>query len=195
MKKLLTTAAVAATLALTGTIANASSFEVAGVRIGNPFDAASWWDGSTAEADATLAINFTDPDFWIGFADPSSHTFIHTAMSDPATWAQMMKPETYINMMNVETWAKWLDTDTYDVLLDPQTFAYWAQPGAYGHLLDVEFYTERFNPLAYGEMADAALGNFGMELNDITAALHLSDLFGTGDVMTVETAPVAPVEN
>ncbi|MEE9389244.1 MAG: hypothetical protein V3U96_11605 [Paracoccaceae bacterium] len=193
MKNIFTTTALVATLALGATAANA--FEIGGVRIGNPFDRSTWWDGSTAEAGDTIVINFADPDFWMSFPDPDKHSFVHTAMSDPASWAQMMTPETYINMMNVETWAKWLDTDSYEVLLDPQTYAYWAQPGAYGHLVELEFYTERFNPLAYGEMADAALGNFGVELNDITAALHLSDLFGTGDVMTVETAPAETLEN
>ncbi len=185
-----TALALTAAFALTAGTANAGKMEIAGVRIGNPFDSSTWWEGPSHIENETVAINFADPEFWINFADPAKHSFSHTALSDPGTWAQMMTPETYIEMMNVSTWAKWFDVDSYEVLLDPQTYAYWAQPGAYGHLFIVEFYTERFNPFAYGEMADAALGNFGLELADVTAALDVSDLFGSDTLATVETAPV-----
>ena len=128
----------------------------------------------------------------LGFK-PGKGSYVYAKNTNPD--ALLMKPATYMNMMNPTTWAKWADFDSYEVLTKPQTYAYWAQPGAYGHLVNIDFYTERFNPLAYGEMMNAALGNFGFGLTDVTDALRLSALLGVDEVATVETAPVAAIEN
>jgi hypothetical protein len=193
MKNLIATTAVAATLVLGATAT--SALEISGVRIGNPFDSTTWWEGSTTAANTPVVINFADPDFWMSLPDPARHSQVHTMLSDPATWAQMMTPQAYINMVDPDVWMKWVTLDTYDILRDPATHTYWMQPGAYGHLIDIDFYTQRFNPLSYGELINAALGNVGMELSDVTDVLHLSSLFGNSDGMAAEATDEVVIEN
>jgi len=195
MKNTLLTTAIAAMLAIAGTTANAKVLEIAGVRVGNPFDSATWWDGATHEMGETVVINFADPDFWMSIPDPATHSSLHGAFTNPETWGQMLKFETYANMMDRDIWMKWADLETYDVLRDPQTFAYFMQPGAFQHLLNVEHYSQLANPAAHRANVDAALSNFGLDLGDITGALKLSALFGGADAAVVGPNPDVAPEN
>ena len=127
-------------------------WQIAGIRIANPFDSKTWWDGSEQKHGDTVTFNFADPEFWMSIPNPKSHSRIHGAITNPQTWAQFMKVETYSNMMDVNVWKKWLDVKSYDVLRDPQTYAYWMQPGAYMHLANVDHYAQIINPNAYTKM-------------------------------------------
>lgn len=145
------------------------SFEVAGfsitnplanVRFGNPIDPSTWWEGAEA-TDAPLVFNFADPEFYINIINPKTHSNIHKGITNPETWAQFMKLETYTNMIDTKVWAKWFQAKTYDPLLDAQTYAYWMQPGAFGHHLEADRFTNLINPDAYATIVDAMLSNVG----------------------------------
>lgn len=192
MKNLMITTAVTGALIFGATAS--SAFEIGGIRFGNPFDRSTWWDGGVHSADETVVINFADPDFWMSIPDPAKHSRLHGAFTNPATWAQMFEPQTYMNMMDVDVWKKWTELDTYDVLRDPQTYAYFMQPGAFQHLVNLDHYRQIIEPAGHIAMMNAALGNFGLEVSDITEALRLpelrlSELFGTtADATTAPTA-------
>ncbi len=193
MKKLLTTTAVTAALIFGATAA--SAFEIGGVRFGNPFDSSTWWDGSEHGVGETVVINFADPEFWMQIPNPETHSSLHGAFTNPETWGQMLKMETYANMMDKDVWMKWTDLENFKTLRDPQTIAYFLQPGAYQHLVNKEHYAQLLNKEAYVSVADDALSNFGLELGDVTAMLSQVNPFGSDDIMTVQPAPVTPVEN
>ena len=193
MKNLLATAAITTALVLGATATNA--FEIGGVRFGNPFDSSTWWDGSTHEMNETITINFADPEFWMSIPNPESHSNMHGAFTNPATWGQMLEVETYTNMMDRDVWAKWLDTSNYDVLRDPQTYAYFMQPGAFQHLLNVEHYTQLATPSAHLDNVDLALGHFGLELTDFTDVLQLSGILGLNDEIAIEAPAETTIEN
>jgi len=129
-----------------------------GIRFGNPFDSSTWWDAAegTVDMKGTVAINFSDPDFWMQIVTPEKHGQFHVAVFNPRTWAQFVKVETYVAMMNPKLLAKWVDLDTYDALLDPQTYAYWMQPGAYAGQLRPAVYANLIDGAAYAEIATAA---------------------------------------
>ncbi len=165
MKKFIATLAVVATALLGSTSANAEGYQIAGVRIANPFDSATWWEGDKHKAGETIELNIADPDFWMAIPNPDKHSKLHGALTNPATWGQLLKVETYVKMFDLDVWAKWADAKSYDVLIDPQTYAYWAQPGAYQHLLNVEHYTQIAKPEAYGTILDDVLSNVGYSFN------------------------------
>lgn len=172
MKKTILAIAIAATtfaLSTAGAVAEEKQVETAtneirieGIRIGNPIDPSTWWDASAGkETGAPVAINFADPEFYMNIINPKKHSSMHGAFTNPATWAQFMKIETYTKMMDVNVWAKWADVKTYKPMLDLQTYAYWMQPGAFAHQLNTEHYAKLADPAAYGTIIDAALSNFG----------------------------------
>ncbi len=140
-----------------------NGWQIAGIRIANPLDSNTWWDGSEQKHGDTITLSFADPEFWMNIPNPKTHSRIHGAMTNPQTWAQFMKVETYSSMMDVKVWQKWLDVKSYDVLLDPQTYAYWMQPGAYMHLANVDHYAQMINPSAYMEILEqgAKTANLG----------------------------------
>ncbi len=165
MKKIIASAAIAATLLMGTGAANAEGYQIAGVRIANPFDSATWWEGAKHEAGETIEMNFADPDFWMAIPDPEQHSKMHGAFSNPATWGQFMKLDIYKKMVDLKVLKKWGKADTYDVLLNPQTYAYWMQPGAYQHLLNVEHYSQIAKPEAYGSLLDDVVSNVGYTFN------------------------------
>ena len=129
-------------MAAADTAAPAAPLEFMGVRIGNPIDPSTWWDGAAEHADHAamepIEINPVDPEFWMAFIDPQKHSRVHATFTNPATMAQFLKADTYTAMMDMGTMMKWMDMDSYAPMYDPQTYAYWKQPGAYGHMLNLD---------------------------------------------------------
>lgn len=124
--------------------AETNELAYAGIRWGNPFDPSTWWDGAEGanHMDATVEVDFADPDFWFGFFDAETHSKNHMAFTNPATFGQFMNPNTYMKMANLNTWMKWFDLASYEPLVDVQNYAYWMQPGAYMHVVEVEHYAQ-----------------------------------------------------
>jgi hypothetical protein len=132
-------------------------WEIAGVRIANPLDSMTWWDGSTdlgLDKAPTVAINFADPDFWMALPEPGTHSLMHKSFVNPVTWAQFFKVDTYTAMMDVDVWKKWGKLETYAVLADPETYTYRLQPGAFMHAFDARSYAQLVNPAAYKVIFD-----------------------------------------
>jgi hypothetical protein len=147
------------------TVEEQKGFTIAGVRIANPLDSSTWWDGSThlhLDKAPTIAINFADPDFWMSIPDVEKHSLVHKSLLNPATWAQFAKPSTYTAMMDVNVWKKWAELDTYAVLVDPQTYTYRLQPGAFMHTFDARSYAQLANPSAYGVIFDTMVETAGL---------------------------------
>ncbi|GEM_PF-4460397 len=147
-------------------ISSDGNWRIAGVRIANPFDPATWWDGGEGmdhSKPVTIAINFADPDFWMKIPNPKTHSMMHAAFTNPETWGQFTKLATYAKMTDRQVLKKWLKLDTYAVLVDPQTYAYWMQPGAYGHLIRIENYAQLVNTSAYRQLWATAKENFEHE--------------------------------
>ncbi len=143
----------------------ANGWNVAGVRIANPLDSSTWWDGAhDLELDnvETVEMNLADPEFWMAIPSVDKHSVLHKGVLNPASWAQFAKPETYAKMMDINIWMKWAKPETYSVLVDPQTYVYRMQPGAFLHVFDAHSYAQLMNPAAYLEIADAALETAGM---------------------------------
>lgn len=157
-KNIMAIAVVAAlSMGLNGANAEEKSSEgwqIGGVRIANPLDSSTWWEGPKAEHKEELTVNFADPDFWMSIPNPKTHAIIHGAMTNPETWAQFLDIKTYTNMLDTKVLEKWLNPNTYEVLGDPQTYAYWLQPGAYKHLVDVDHYAQLANPEAYNKVLE-----------------------------------------
>jgi hypothetical protein len=146
--------------------AKANVLTIAGVRVGNPFDSSTWWDGhETAGEDEMVRINFADPRFWVGFIDPDRHSAMHATFTNPATMAQFFELETYSAMMDFGTWMSWMDVDNYRPLIQAQTYAYWMQPGAFAHLLDTGNYAQMVSLDAYEAVLNTALDTFGVKIN------------------------------
>ncbi|MGV6813253.1 MAG: hypothetical protein ACWA47_13470 [Brevirhabdus sp.] len=142
-------------------VATTEGLTIAGVRVGNPFDASTWWDGSEGHHDvetASLDVDFVDPEFWFSFFDAETHSRNHMALMNPATWGQFMHPATYVKMADVTTWMKWVDLDSYEPILDIQNYAYWMQPGAYEHMVKVDHYAQLADLGNYGTMFTEAFG-------------------------------------
>lgn len=155
--------------------ATSEGWNIGGVRIANPIEPSTWWDASEGETGAPIAINFMDPEFYINIINPKKHSAMHGGFTNPETWAQFMKAETYVNMMDYSVWAKWIEAKTYEPLLDLQTYAYWMQPGAFAHQLNTNHYAKLVDLKAYGTIVDAALGNFGYSFNTPADALSADD--------------------
>lgn len=160
--------------ATTTTDATAKELNIGGVRIGNPFDKSTWWSIKEAE-DEKIVVNFTDPEFYINFFNPKTHAGIHAGITNPADWAQLMKVETYANMLDYTKWSKWIEGDTYAPLLDLQNYAYWMQPGAYAHDFDISHYAKMFDVNAYGAIVDATFSNFGYSFKTPSDLLSYND--------------------
>ena len=159
MTKNIMAIAVAATLgmglnAATAEEKSSEGWQIGGVRIANPLDSSTWWEGSEAGHKEELTVNFADPDFWMSIPNPKTHSIIHGAMTNPETWAQFLDIKTYTNMLDTKVLEKWLNPNTYEVLGDPQTYAYWVQPGAYKHLVDADHYAQLANREAYNKVLE-----------------------------------------
>ena len=145
---------------------------IAGVKFVNPLDASTWYDAAESEMHtADVKINFADPDFWMQLPSPEAHTQVHTAILNPETWAQFVKPETYVAMADPKVLVKWFKPSTYSVMIDPQTYAYRMQPGAFLHLIDVDSYAQLMNPTAYMTIMSAAVDTAMLVMETTTSVI------------------------
>lgn len=192
MKKIIATAAIATTLVFGTTAVNAEGYQIAGVRIANPFDSATWWEGAKHQDGESIEMNFVDPDFWMAIPDPKTHSVMHGAFTNPATYGQFMKLDLYKKMVDTDVLKKWIEAETYDVLLDPQTYAYWMQPGAYQHLLNFEHYAQIVKPEAYGSLLDDMVGTVGYTFNAPSDLLSPS---GWMNAITKKSEAPAPTDS
>jgi len=154
------TLATITALGVASTAAETSGWNIAGVNIANPLDSKTWYeaaDEAVLDASEPVAINPTDPDFWMSLVDPKTHSVMHRAFLNPRSWAQFAKVETYSNMMDPQVWVKWAKPETYAVLVDPQTYTYRMQPGAFMHTFDAHSYAQLANPSAYLEILTTAM--------------------------------------
>lgn len=186
MKKTLSAMALAAAVALGSSASIAAetekandsagykhnaAVETAMTKFANPFDAKTWYDaGAHAKPGHTVEVNPADPDFWMKFAGPKTHTGMHMAFTNPATYGQMMNPNFYMQMMNPATWMKWMNPASYKTVMDPATMAYWMQPGAYMHAMNPAGYMQAMNPEAYTKMMAGAKPETWMNLSSYTPA-------------------------
>lgn len=143
----------------------ASKWTLDGVKFANPFDSSTWWDGSEGshEEMERVAINPMNPEFWIGFIRPDTHTRMHVTFTDPATLSQFFDLDTYKAMVDPDTLAKWIELETYAPLADPQTYAYWTQPGAYMHVVEATHYAQMIDPSAYTDVFTAAFSAIDLQ--------------------------------
>jgi len=158
-----TAAAETETVAAAEGEAPAAPLEFMGVRIGNPIDPSTWWDGHGENASTEpLDINPMDPEFWVAFVDPDMHSRLHATFTNPATMGQFLKADTYTAMMDMGIMMKWMDLDSFAPLYDAQTYAYWMQPGAYTHMLNLENYSQMIDLANYTAVLDTAAETFGV---------------------------------
>ena len=153
MKKTISALALAATLALGATTAQAADEDKAEAKFANPFDSSTWHNhDKEAKLNQTVDINPADPAFWMSFVEPKKHVVMHNGMTNPATYGQMATPGFWMQMMNPATWMKWMNPDSYKVVMAPATMAYWMQPGAYMHVMDFSSFMQAANPENYTKM-------------------------------------------
>ncbi|MEM7426651.1 MAG: hypothetical protein AAF441_11175 [Pseudomonadota bacterium] len=164
MRTTLSVLALAASLALGANAAiaaddtvsqkNKTAAPVTGqVEFANPFDPSAWHDaGAHAKPGHKVKVNPADPEFWVRFAGPKTHTGMHMAFTNPVTYGQMMNPGFYMQMMKPATWVKWMNPASYATMMDPATMAHWMQPGAYMHAMNPAGYMQAMNPEAYAKM-------------------------------------------
>lgn len=177
MKKTLAILGLSTALALTATInlqaksndeqsaaEQGKTLQIAGVRIGNLVDPSTWWDASGKhfhEDTSEVEMFPIDPEFWLSWINPKTHSKMFSAATNPATYKQFLDPANYAKLRDVTIWAKWFNPDTYAVLADPETYTYWLQPGAYTHMLDTKNYAQLVNVDAYGKLFTQGTQFFG----------------------------------
>ena len=47
-----------------------TGWQIGGIRIANPLDSNTWWDGEDKVSKEKIVINFVDPEFWMSIPDP-----------------------------------------------------------------------------------------------------------------------------
>ena len=123
----------------------------------NPFDATTWFDAAgKVPAGHVEDFNAADPESWMKFVDPKTHTKMHMTFTNPAGYASFMNPATYMQMMNPNVWMKWMNPESYKVMMAPETMTYWMQPGAYMHVAEPTHYMQMMNPDAYTKLMEGA---------------------------------------
>ena len=118
----------------------------------NFFDPNYWlnsFTGTPAPMPTALTFNAAHPADWMKWVDPKSHTKMHMAFMNPATYAQFVQPQFYMEFMKPQNMAAWMDFNQYQVMMDPQTMYYWMNPGSYMHMIDPNMYTAAMNPANY----------------------------------------------
>ncbi len=166
--------------------AKSDELRIAGVRVGNPIDPSTWWDAHENDTGAPIAINPLDPELYMNMINPKAHSKMHGGITNPATWAQFLKVDTYANMMDLAVWGKWIEAKTYAPLADAETYTYWMQPGAFTHQFNLDHYKNMIKPENYGEFINATVSNFGYEFktpSDLFSATEWSNsITAKGDV-------------
>ncbi|MEM8844310.1 MAG: hypothetical protein AAGB35_04625 [Pseudomonadota bacterium] len=120
----------------------------------NFFDPSTWSGnaGTThnhASAQHKMAFNPAHPSWWMKIADPKTHNMMHMQLANPATYAQMMQPQFWMQFMNPQNMMAWMDFNQYAVMMNPQTMAYWMNPTSYMHAFDPNMYAAAMNPASY----------------------------------------------
>jgi hypothetical protein len=49
-------------------------WQIGGIRIANPFDSTTWWDGGEHSQDEIITFDFANPEFWMSIPDPKKHS-------------------------------------------------------------------------------------------------------------------------
>ncbi len=130
----------------------------------NPFDPAAWfatapagapvqnWADPTAwmaAGHATMPLNLAHPAGWAAFINPYTHTGVHTALMNPATYAQFMQPQYWMQFMDANNWLAWFNPASYTTFMNPATYMGWMNPAAYAHVMHPAMYMQPMNPANY----------------------------------------------
>lgn len=165
MKRILATLAMGAALltgaaayaAEEGTSNDAVKLDQPTTAYANPMDASTWYDAAGDVPQGHVeTFNPADPESWMKFVDPKTHTKMHATFTNPAGYGQFMNPGLYMQMMNPAVWMKWMNPESYKVAMQPETMAYWMQPGAYMHGMQPTHYMQMMNPESYTKLMDSA---------------------------------------
>ncbi len=109
----------------------------------------STWFQNMPAAGTTMAFNPAHPAGWAVMMNPRTHTTFHMAFTNPATYAQFLRPEFYAQFFNPQNWLAWINPASYATFFDPNTYLYWMTPHAYIHALNPDNYLQMFNVASY----------------------------------------------
>ncbi len=109
----------------------------------------STWFQNMPKPGMTMAFNPAHPAGWAQIMNPRTHTSFHMAFTNPATYAQFMRPEFYAQFLNPQNWLAWMNPASYATFLDPNTYLYWMTPHAYIHAMNPDNYLQMFNLANY----------------------------------------------
>ena len=116
----------------------------------NWFDSNTWHDAAGhVQPGYTTPFNPVDPASWMKWVDPTNHSKMHMAFTNPAQYVQFMQPQFYMQFANPMTYMKWFDPQSFALMMNPATWMYWMQPGAYVHVMNPANYLQMMNPQAY----------------------------------------------
>jgi hypothetical protein len=116
-----------------------------GAAVKNWHDPAAW----IAAGKSPMMLNLAQPSGWAAFIDPRSHTGVHTALMNPATYAQFMQPNFWMQFMYPQNWMAWMNPASYTTFFDPATYLGWMNPAAYVHFMHPAMYLQPMNPMNY----------------------------------------------
>ena len=107
----------------------------------------NWYDPSAwmAAGRSPMALNLAHPAGWAEMINPYTHTGVHTAMMNPATYAQFMQPQFWMQFMNPNNWLAWMNPASYATFLNPMTYLGWLNPAAYTHVMHPGMYMQLLN--------------------------------------------------
>ena len=126
-------------------------------QVASMFDSSTWHDAAGDVPNGHIeAFNPADPESWMKFVDPKTHSKLHTTFTNPAGYAQFLNPGMYMQMMNPAVWMKWMNPNSYKVAMSGETMAYWMQPGAYMHVAKVDRFMQMTQPENYTKLMDTA---------------------------------------
>ncbi len=138
--------------------------EGASAPVFNPFDPSAWMGGGQphspvqnwydpsawmAAGMSPMNLNLAHPEGWAAFVNPYSHTGVHTALMNPATYAQFMQPHFWMQFASPNNWFAWMNPASYSTFLNPATYMGWLNPAAYVHMMNPAMYMQPANPANY----------------------------------------------
>lgn len=115
----------------------------------NLFDMSTWFENAP-HGNRVADLNLANPAGWAVMVNPQTHTSWHMIMTNPATWAQFLKPRFYAQFFNPNNWISWVNPESYATFLDPNTYIYWMTPHAYIHALNPDNYAQLIEGGNYG---------------------------------------------
>ncbi|MDH3279585.1 MAG: hypothetical protein OEQ18_00455 [Gammaproteobacteria bacterium] len=138
--------------------------ESASAAVSNPVDPAIWaaapppgapvqnWSDPMAwmaAGKSTMPLNLAHPAGWAAFINPYTHTGVHTALMNPATYAQFMQPQFWMQFVDPNNLFAWFNPASYATFLNPATYTGWMNPAAYMHVMHPAIYMQPMNPGNY----------------------------------------------